>query len=422
MYFDRGVLTDPKRNTVYCILAVAISVFAFAYSYLLGQALVLIFYAVWLPLIALDPARVLRGVTRLWWIAPFSTFALLSTVWSDSPAASGRGAVQYLSCVVCAVIAGRLVRPSDFASGAALGATIVIAYSFAFGRFSYDALDGSYTFVGAFGSKNQLGFFASLGVLFCLLRLLVTSATWRTTLVLILMGTLNLLALVASQSVTSMIVLIAVAAIMPALRLMTALSVVGRFAFCTTLALMVPFAVAVALNLELPTHIFGAFGKDATLTGRTYLWLEGLRLGSEAPLLGVGYVAWWVQGFAEAERLWSEFYIASRGGFHFHNTYIQVFVDLGATGLLILVSMLLAAFFVALRGLLFNNQTEIIMHTAVLALLLGRSFVEIDMIYPYTIGAFLFYVTATRLTLEVRPSYRSMSPFATAVRARAGKG
>ena len=80
------------------------------------------------------------------------------------------------------------------------------------------------------------------------------------------------------------------------------------------------------------TLLLGAFGKDSTLTGRTYLWAEGLAAAGAAPTFGTGYYAYWVQGFPEAERLWEEFYITSRSGFHFHNTYIEALVELGVVG------------------------------------------------------------------------------------------
>ena len=40
-----------------------------------------------------------------------------------------------------------------------------------------------------------------------------------------------------------------------------------------------------------------------------------------------------MQGFSEAERLWEEFYVGSRSGFHFHNTFIEALVELGVVGL-----------------------------------------------------------------------------------------
>ena len=46
------------------------------------------------------------------------------------------------------------------------GVCLVVLFSLAFGGYHYDPLDGSYSFVGAFSSKNQLGLFSSLGHLF----------------------------------------------------------------------------------------------------------------------------------------------------------------------------------------------------------------------------------------------------------------
>ncbi|TGV63220.1 O-antigen ligase family protein, partial [Mesorhizobium sp. M00.F.Ca.ET.158.01.1.1] len=86
--------------------------------------------------------------------------------------------------------------------------------------------------------------------------------------------------------------------------------------------------------------VLGIFGKDSTLTGRTYLWEQGWNAAMRSPILGVGYAAYWVQGFAEAERLWNEFYITTRTGFHFHNTYVEALVELGFTGA-VLISLIM---------------------------------------------------------------------------------
>ena len=107
---------------------------------------------------------------------------------------------------------------------------------------------------------------------------------------------------------------------------------------CTLVA-----AVMAALNLGLLDFVLGIFGKDSTLTGRTYLWEQGWEAAQQFPILGYGYAAYWVQGFAEAERLWAEFYIASRYGFHFHNTYIETLVELGFVGVALISLIIVLA-------------------------------------------------------------------------------
>ncbi len=141
--------------------------------------------------------------------------------------------------------------------------------------------------------------------------------------------------------------------------------------------------------------ILGAFGKDSTLTGRTYLWQQGIEAAKASPLFGVGYQAYWVQGFSEAERLWEEFYIGSRAGFHFHNTFIEAVVETGLVGLILLTMVLVTALVGQLKRLLAEDRDpEAMVLFGVGALLFVRAFVEIDILTPYHVGSFLLYFTA----------------------------
>jgi exopolysaccharide production protein ExoQ len=161
-------------------------------------------------------------------------------------------------------------------------------------------------------------------------------------------------------------------------------------------ALLLGLGLAVVgLNLGGLDVLLGAFGKDATLTGRTYLWAEGIAAASQAPLFGVGYQAYWVQGFSEAERLWEEFYIGSRSGFHFHNTYIEVLVELGFAGLALLCLLIIRVTAGHLMRILDDHQdrTAHVMFGLALMLLV-RSFFEVDVVTPYMVGSFLLYYAA----------------------------
>ena len=154
------------------------------------------------------------------------------------------------------------------------------------------------------------------------------------------------------------------------------------------------------LNLGGLDLLLGAFGKDATLTGRTYLWSEGWAAAAETPVVGIGYQAYWVQGFSEAERLWAEFYITSRSGFHFHNTYIEVLVELGFVGL-VLIGLVMVRVLLAHLGRMLNdghNQASRILF-GIAVMLLVRSFVEVDVLHPYVVGSFLLYYAAGSLAV-----------------------
>jgi exopolysaccharide production protein ExoQ len=167
------------------------------------------------------------------------------------------------------------------------------------------------------------------------------------------------------------------------------------FLVLAVLAVLILVAGAYGGGYEL---VLGAFGKDATLTGRTYLWQQGIEAARIAPAVGIGYQAFWVQGFAEAERLWDAFFIGTRNGFHFHNTFIAATVETGLIGCLLLSMVLVATLVGHLRRLLSAaRDLEALVLFTVAALLAVRTFVEIDILNPYHVGSFLLYFAAGKL-------------------------
>ncbi|PWK68097.1 O-antigen ligase [Aminobacter sp. AP02] len=392
MRIRKALLVDPGKNTLYGAFAVTVSFFVFAYSFRLGQGSILMYYAVWLPLILVDYRLTLGRLASSPQLLAFALIACLSYFWSDAPDVTSRAALQYLSHVVCAVIAARVIDARTLSIGAMAGIVVVLVYSILVGSSVYDALDGTYSFVGAFGSKNQLGFYASLGVLLgCYFGLFLTRGRIAR---LLALGVVLLSAalLVMSHSATSMLATPAAVALVIAIAGLEAFSPTHRKIFFLTGSVLAGAAVLAALNVGAVDMVLGAFGKDTTLTGRTYLWQQGLEAAANTPWLGVGYQAYWVQGFSEAERLWNEFYIASRTGFHFHNTYVEALVELGYVGAAAIILPLLGVLRSCIWRLLNERDwTEPLLQTGLLALLVIRSFFEVDILQPYAIGSFLLY-------------------------------
>ncbi|MFU0504476.1 O-antigen ligase family protein [Pseudaminobacter sp. NGMCC 1.201702] len=395
MKIAKAGFVSPDHNFRYGFVAVAISVFVFAYSTRFGQVAVLAYYALWLPLVLVDYRHSLGNYAKFYWIIAFGLLAVLSVFWSAAPGVTARAGVQYMSHIVCALIAARTMNVRTMTLGMLAGICLVVLYSLAFGGYHYDPIDGGYSFVGAFASKNLLGFFSSLGIYFAFacLFILRERGVWRL-LGLACIG-LSGYALIASQSATSII------ATAGTLGLMIGLSVIFLFAPRTRKALLLAGLLLglglafVGLNFGGVDLLLGAFGKDATLTGRTYLWAEGLEAARQSPIFGVGYQAYWVQGFSEAERLWEEFYIGSRSGFHFHNTYIEVLVELGFVGLALLTLIVVRVPVGHLMRIL-DDRDDRASHImfGIAAMLLLRSFFEVDVIHPYAIGSFMLYYAA----------------------------
>lgn len=145
-------------------------------------------------------------------------------------------------------------------------------------------------------------------------------------------------------------------------------------------------------DFDAVSYVLDMFGKEKTLTGRTDLWEFGFNFAQNSPILGIGYNAFWVRGRSEAEYLWEIFYIASRTGFHFHNLYIQTFVDLGIVGLGIVVLMQILFFIKSLRKVCIEGSSvQSIFLFGISSVLLSRSFVEVDILNPFGLGPLLFY-------------------------------
>lgn len=404
MRIAKSALIDPDRNGLYGTAAVALSFFVFAYSSKFGMVSVLAYYAVWLPLVVVDYRRVLGNYARYFWIFGFGILAVVSSFWSDAMSVTLRASIQYMTHIICALIAMRVISIRTLTRGALIGIIVVLLYSVLFGIYLFDALDGTFSFVGAFSSKNQLGFYASLGVIFAVCSVLVLRQ--RDILWLGIAGVAGLISaycLLASQSATSVITTAAVVALVIGFLPMGMLSPANRKMIFLALVGMGALVVVAALQFGLLDAILGIFGKDSTLTGRTYLWQQGIEAAKASPILGVGYQGFWVMGFFDAERLWNDFFITTRSGFHFHNTYIETVVENGFVGLLLLVIVLYGTLLGHLRSVLVRKRDpQGLILFALCALFVVRSFVEIDIIFAYQIGSFLLYYAAGKLTLPRR--------------------
>lgn len=398
MKIPKSLLIDPEKNSVYGAFAVAVSIWAFSYSVIFGQVLILAYYAVWLPLILVDYRRFMRQLSSAWLPLLFAAYVCSSVFWSQAPGVTARTAVQYFSHIACAYVAARTVSVRTLTIGALVGIFVVLIYSLKVANYSEDVLDGTVNFVGAFASKNQIGFVGSLGIYFCAVFLAFYRRGRLSLILTVPVVLLSAYVLIVSHSATSMASIPAVLALVALLAMSKLLSRrYRRVIFLIGAGLLVVVAF-VALNLGLMDFVLGIFGKDSTLTGRTYLWEQGWNAVQKSPILGVGYAAYWVQGFAEAERLWNEFYITTRTGFHFHNTYIEALVELGFVGATLVSLIMLRTLYGHVAAVIFRTwQADSVILAGVMVLLLIRSFVEVEILNPYIMGSFLMYLSFFKL-------------------------
>ena len=155
-------------------------------------------------------------------------------------------------------------------------------------------------------------------------------------------------------------------------------------------------AISVALELfgtSLQAMVAATQGKDPTLTDRTYLWRDVVRIGMQHPVLGSGYGGFWVPSLYS--QLSPE---VDNGPKEAHNGYLETFANLGLVG----VALLACVIFQALRNATKTMQTDFEYGRLRLALL----FMVLVMNYSeatFTVGNHLWWFGFLVIAVYARP-------------------
>jgi exopolysaccharide production protein ExoQ len=187
---------------------------------------------------------------------------------------------------------------------------------------------------GIYPHKNLLGMNMSLAFLV----LFVLSSTprkagWAYRLT----AALSLVLVLFSQSATSLVLCAVTAAclISKALFRNHLKALLVAMAFLLTMVLMTG---GVASDLD---RAATAVDRDMTLTGRTELWATVWIMVIEHPLLGYGYGAFWRGLDGPSAVVWK---LSGFQAFYSHNGFLDVWLDLGIVGLILVLFSLLISF------------------------------------------------------------------------------
>jgi exopolysaccharide production protein ExoQ len=375
-------------------LSVTVTFILLAYSF--SMIPILLFYMIWLPLIYYKGSFIPIISKGTFLVSSFGFFCLLSSLWSYYPSLTAHHALEFTSMLLCAIIMARIVHPKDFIRGLIIGSIIVLI----------PALLSERIFE-LFGSKNQVGFVAEIGFITSFLYLF--SDEKRTLRLPLSLFSLMIcaLALIISRSAASDVTCVAVLGIICITYFVSKLSVGARIPVFILSVLILSSLLYLGFVEGGQSIILHEFNKDSTLSGRTYLWGEGFKIGLENPMLGRGLNAFWVAGEPQAEKYWYEFDIENKTGFHFHNLFIQSFVDLGAVGLVFIVSFIFLNVYKSFHNAFRKKVNLYAMTSLALALmLLLRSLVEVDCLGPFSNGDLLFYSIIPMLQAERRRNYQ----------------
>ncbi|MGI9490207.1 MAG: O-antigen ligase family protein [Geminicoccaceae bacterium] len=108
-----------------------------------------------------------------------------------------------------------------------------------------------------------------------------------------------------------------------------------------------------AILLKNAIPLLEMVGKDPTLSGRTDVWALALDRAEDRPFLGFGYRAYWID--ENKLRLMAEESWADNIN-HGHNTYLDLFLELGYLGIIVFILTLGALIFKILSRIKYSND------------------------------------------------------------------
>jgi len=285
---------------------------------------------------------------RNFFLLAFLSFALVSVLWSDFPFVSFKRWFRDLGNYFVILVV--LTDPHPLEATRTLlrrfgylliSLSILLIKYYPFLARQYDEWSGVPMFVGAATSKNMLGTVCLISGVFFFWD---TVMRWpdrkerrikriiQINIAFILM-TLWLLRL--SHSATSQVCLV-----IGCLVIVAARSGMGRrhptllkVSIPTIFCLYLILAFGLGLNGELAARL----GRDPTLTDRTIIWKTVLSLHTN-PVVGTGYESFWL-----CSRLRSVWQVL-QGINETHNGYIDIYVNLGSAGVILLVGFLMASY------------------------------------------------------------------------------
>lgn len=317
-------------------------------------------------------------ITRGFLILP-AGLACFSMLWSQAPVESLKGGVELGLTLAAAVLLSGARRPQMVLRGIAAAFALYLAISLVAGGTTKMGLHGS-AFSGLSSSKNLLADIAATGAIFSAgaAWMAMRDRAWPWLLAMLVSLGLGLVTVVIAKSAG------AVVSLAVGMGAMIFLAVAMR-APSGLRALMVAFgAMAViafaflhrAITQMLVSYVSELFDKDPSLTGRTYIWERGFELIRERPLLGQGFGAFWLQGNPEAEGLWRFAGITQRSGFTFHNSLIEILIQLGWVGVATLGLVLVTGVICVALRFIARPSPILCVWTAALAFELSRMPVE----------------------------------------------
>ncbi len=296
--------------------------------------------AIVLALLALHWKEIAQNLPGIWGFLLLPLLAAASFIWSDAPDVSLRYGLQFLFTVFAGLMIPILIGPTRFVTSIYISSVIVALGSLMSGRYG-NSMEGP-VMIGLTGSKNQMAFVSQLTLASSAAIFLDTTQSKLLRASTVVAALIALALLIQAHSATGILTAIGATAAFVGLLALKLFKPPVRVALIAgALIIVTPAVVMKDALIEQAAHISETvFKKDATLTGRTYLWAHADRLIEQNPVVGHGYRAVWLGNSVTTTGLLRWAGLTDGRGFNFHNTYKEVTVDTGYVGLVIFTATL----------------------------------------------------------------------------------
>ncbi|WP_171975532.1 O-antigen ligase family protein [Brasilonema sennae] len=245
---------------------------------------------------------------------------------------------------------------------------------------------------GIFPYKNFLGYTMSLAaILFLLTAFKERSQNWFAWIGFGLAVSLIMLAH-SSGSLVNILLLVSLIPLYQLVKQHYKLRVIFLGIVCV---LVGGTALFILGNLE--TILVDILGKSLELNGRTPIWTLAIEKGMEKLWLGYGYNAFWSSdaGIYIMINTWSGL---RETGFNSHNSYLELFLNLGFIGLFLYAISLVIVFIKAVILLRSTQQIEFIWHIQLLIFLSVASMADTNFIMSAASSYCCIYISTSLST------------------------
>jgi O-antigen ligase len=333
----------------------------------------------------------------------FYAYAVMSVAWSDYQGPSIKRWIRAAGDVIMVVVILSEDDPKEaFERVLRRCAIVLIPLSFLFIRFyGYIGInytpDGRRMWTGVTTNKNSLGMLCAFMGMMLVWRMSKSRGLSLSVCVDLMLLALALYLLRGSQSATSQVVFVSGVTILLMARIAKGNSKrLKRMVIVTLVVLLLAQGIMVTLfSSSLSDLLYSATQRDSSFTGRTLLWQELFKIGMKNFILGSGYGSFWLGR-----------HIEDQVGFRVitaHNGYLEVFLELGIIGLILLLFLIIHSLQQAMT-FLDEDYSLAILRLGFLSMVIFHNFTESTMGGGTNLLWFLFLLSS--VILAKRPSPR----------------